>query len=32
MLVNGQPNQEFRDFVGNYTGEARDNVIRIVFE
>ena len=32
MFVNGTPNNEFRDFVGNYTPDAKDNVIRIVFE
>lgn len=32
MLVNGQPNQEFRDYVGQYTPDAKDHVIRIVFD
>lgn len=32
MFVNGQSNNEFRDFVGQYTPEAKDNLIRIVFE
>lgn len=32
MFVNGAPNTEFRDFVGQYTPQSQDNVIRIVFE
>ncbi len=32
MFVNGQPNDQFRDFVGQYTPSAGDNVVRVVFE
>lgn len=32
MFVNGEPNTEFRDFVGKYTEKGEDTQIRIVFE
>lgn len=32
MFVNSEPNSEFRDFVGQYTPNAQDTMIRIVFE
>lgn len=32
MFVNGEANMEFREYVGQYTPEAKDHVIRIVFE
>lgn len=32
MFVNGAANSEFRDFVGKYTPNAADTVIKIVFE
>lgn len=32
MFVNGQPNEQFRDFVGQYTPNAQDTVIKVVFE
>ncbi len=32
MFVNGKPNDQFRDFVGQYTQNGDDNVIKISFE